>query len=170
PQVQLGPLYDLLMASTADLGVIDVGMYALLSMRIEKGFGIWTREFSRDYTARESGLARFVAYDKPGFIGRDAALRERDATPARQLVLLEVAATDADASFYEPIWAGDERIGFITSSAYGHTCGRSLSMGYVASAHAAGGTKLEVTVLGERRACTVLGEVPVDPQGSRMRM
>jgi len=170
PQVQLGPLYDLLMASTADLGVIDVGMYALLSMRIEKGFGIWTREFSRDYTARESGLARFVAYDKPGFIGRDAALRERDATPARQLVLLEVAATDADASFYEPIWAGDERIGFITSSAYGHTCGRSLSMGYVASGYAAEGTSLEVTVLGERRACTVLGEVPVDPQGSRMRM
>jgi dimethylglycine dehydrogenase len=169
PQVQLGPLYDALMAATADLGVVDVGMYSLLSLRIEKGFGIWTREFSRDYTPVESGLARFVAYDKPGFIGRDAALADRDRPPPRRLVLLDVAATDADASFYEPIWAGSERVGFITSSAYGHTCGHSLSMGYVATDRAQGGTPLEVTILGERRPCRVLGEVPVDLAGARMR-
>ena len=57
-------------------------MYALLSLRIEKGFGIWSREFSRDYTPTESGLARFVAYDKPGFIGREAALCDRETAPA----------------------------------------------------------------------------------------
>ena len=137
PQVYLAPLYDRLMAQSDDLGVVDVGMYALLSLRIEKGFGIWTREFSRDYTALESGLSRFIAYDRPGFVGRDAALRERNTTPARRLVLLEVAATDADAGFYEPIWQADKLVGFITSSAYGHTCGRSLSMGYVATPAAA---------------------------------
>ena len=169
PQVYLAPLYDRLMAQSDDLGVVDVGMYALLSLRIEKGFGIWTREFSRDYTALESGLSRFIAYDRPGFVGRDAALRERDTTPARRLVLLAVAATDADAGFYEPIWQADKLVGFITSSAYGHTCGRSLSMGYVATPAAAAGTELEVTVLGDRRACTVLGEMPVDPNGARMR-
>ena len=169
PQVDLPAIYDRLRAAARDLGVIDVGMYALLSLRIEKGFGIWTREFSRDYTPAESGLARFVAYDKAGFIGREAALRDRDTAPGRRLVLLDVDASDAEANFLEPVWAGDDRVGFVTSAAYGHTCGRSLAMGYVASRAAAAGTALEVTIVGERRACRVLGEAAVDPAGARMR-
>jgi dimethylglycine dehydrogenase len=169
PQVYMRSIYDRLMAATRELGVVDVGMYSLLSMRIEKGFGIWAREFSRDYTPVESGLARFVAYDKPGFVGRDAALRDRDTPPNRRLVLLDVDTSDADASFYEPIWAGDERVGFVTSAAYGHTCHRSLAMGYIASKAAMVRRPLEVTIVGERRACRILDEPPVDPTGARMR-
>ncbi|MGH8315247.1 MAG: GcvT family protein, partial [Steroidobacterales bacterium] len=169
PRNHIRPIYDRLMASTRDLGTIDVGMYALLSLRIEKGFGIWTREFSRDYTPSESGLARFVAYDKPEFVGRDAALRDRDSPPPRRLVLLEVEAADAEASFYEPIWMANERVGFVTSAAYGYTCGLSLAMGYLATRAALPGTPLEITILGDRRACRVLSEPPVDPVGARMR-
>ena len=169
PQVYLPAIYDHLKRAAEGLGIIDVGMYALLSLRIEKGFGIWSREFSRDYTATESGLSRFIAYDKADFIGREAALRERDSIPGRRLVLLEVAAADAEANFLEPLWEGDERVGFVTSAAYGHTCGRSLAMGYVATAAAAPGTPLQVTIVGERRACRILGEPAVDPDGSRMR-
>ena len=43
-------IYDRLLESAEELGIINAGMYALLSLRIEKGFGIWSREFSRDYT------------------------------------------------------------------------------------------------------------------------
>jgi dimethylglycine dehydrogenase len=169
PQVYLPAIYDRLVAEAPELGIVDAGMYALLSLRIEKGFGMWSREFSRDYTPMESGLSRFVAYEKPGFIGREAALRERDAAPGRRLVLIEVDALDAEANYLEPIWSGEARVGFVTSAAYGHTCGRSLALGYVASQAAAAGTSLEVTIVGERRACRVLGEPAVDPSGSRMR-
>ncbi len=169
PRAYLAGIYDRLAAEASGLGIVDVGMYTLLSLRIEKGFGIWSRELSRDYTPMESGVSRFVAYDKPGFIGRDAALRDRDTPVSRRLVLLEVDAMDAEANFLEPVWAQDERVGFVTSAAYGHTCGRSLAMGYVASQAAAAGTPLHVTIVGERRACRVLGEPAVDPTGSRMR-
>jgi dimethylglycine dehydrogenase len=169
PQGYLRSIYDRLLAAAHELGVVDAGMYCLLSLRLEKGFGIWSREFSRDYTPAESGLARFVAYDKPDFIGREAALRDRDAPPRRRLRLLEVEAHDADASFYEPIWAGEHRVGFVTSAAFGHTCGSSLALGYIASALAQPGQPLEVTILGERHPCRVLAESPVDPQGLRMR-
>jgi dimethylglycine dehydrogenase len=169
PRPYLAPIYERLRAAAAGFTITDVGMYALLSLRIEKGFGIWSREFSPDYTAAESGLARFVAFDKGDFIGREAALRERDATPRRRLVLLEVAAGDAEANFLEPLFAADERVGFVTSAAYGHTCGKSLAMGYVTSAAAVPGTPLAATVLGERRACRILGEAAVDPSGARMR-
>ena len=168
-QLYLPAIYDRLAAAAADLGVVDVGMYALLSLRIEKGFGIWSREFTRDYTPAESGLSRFVAYEKPQFIGRDAALRDRDAAPGRRLVLLEVDAHDAEANFLEPVWSGQSQVGFVTSAAYGHSCGRSLAMGYVASRAATAGTALEVTILGERRPCRVRGTALVDPAGSRMR-
>ncbi len=168
-QLYLPAIYDRLAAAAADLGVVDVGMYALLSLRIEKGFGMWSREFTRDYTPAESGLSRFVAYEKPQFIGRDAALRDRDAAPGRRLVLLEVDAHDAEANFLEPVWSGQSQVGFVTSAAYGHSCGRSLAMGYVASRAATAGTALEVTILGERRPCRVRGTALVDPAGSRMR-
>jgi len=54
-----------------------VGFYALNALRLEKSFGIWAREFSPDYTPRMAGLDRFIAYDRPNFIGREAAIRDR---------------------------------------------------------------------------------------------
>ncbi len=162
-------IYQRLAAAMPEFEARDVGMYALLALRMEKGYGIWSREFSRDYTPMESGLARYVAYDKRDFIGRDAALRDRAAAPGRRLVLLEVAAIDADASFCEPIWSGREAVGFVTSAAYGHTCDRSLALGYLSARAAVADEPLEVTVVGERRACRVLTEPPVDPAGVRPR-
>jgi len=169
PRAYVAGIYARLMEAAADLGVRDVGMYALMSLRLEKGFGVWTREYSRDYTPSECGLGRFIAYDKPDFVGRDAALRDRATPPARRLVLLEVDALDADSGFYEPISRGEERVGFVTSAGFGHTCGKSLALGYVQNTAAAPGTALSLTVLGDPRPCRVLGAPPVDPAGARMR-
>ncbi|HYL02390.1 MAG TPA: FAD-dependent oxidoreductase [Steroidobacteraceae bacterium] len=163
-------LYQRLAEAGRELGLEPIGSYALNSLRLEKGFGHWSREYTRDYTPAESGLARFVDYDKAGFIGRDAALRDRDTPPSRRLVLLEVDAADAEASFYEPLWDGATLAGFVTSGAFGHCCGKSLALGYAARAAAVPGAELAVTVLGERRACRVLGAPPIDPPGLRMRM
>jgi dimethylglycine dehydrogenase len=165
----LRPLYDRIRALGAQFGLKPMGNYALNSLRLEKGYGYWSREFSRDYTPSMSGLARFVDYDKADFIGRDAALRDRDERPARRLVTLEVDAVDADANFYEPIWDGTALAGFVTSGGFGHCYGRSLAMGYVATSAAVAGAELTVTILGERRACRILGKPAIDAQGSRMR-
>jgi dimethylglycine dehydrogenase len=169
PRAYLAPLYERLMAHGREACFADIGMYALLSMRMEKGFGIWSREFSRDYRPKESGLGRYVSYDKPGFIGRDAALRDRECQLTRRLVLLDVEAHDAEANYLDPIWHAGERVGFVTSAAYGHTCGKSLAMGYLAVSAAEAGMSLEVTILGELRPCHVLERAPVDPDNVRMR-
>jgi len=169
PPPQIQRIYVRLSAAAESLGIVDVGMYSLLSLRIEKGFGIWSREFSRDYTPMESGLSRFVAYDKPEFIGREAALRDRDREPSRRLVLLGVDASDTDASFLEPVWAESRQVGFVTSAAFGHTCQQSLALGYLDTAFIGSGSALDVSILGERHACRVLREPPCDPLGTRMR-
>jgi dimethylglycine dehydrogenase len=169
PTLHLSALLDAVLAASSGLAARHIGTYALNSLRLEKGFGIWSREFSRDYTPRMSGLDRFVAYDKPDFIGRDAALRERESVPDQRLVTLAVDSTDADAAGYEPIWLGSEMVGFVTSGGYGHCAGLSLAMGYVQSSVAEIQGGLSVTILGERCDCRILAQAPIDPTGARMR-
>ncbi len=168
PAPHMNALLASILEAAAGLGARHVGMYALNSLRLEKGFGIWSREFSRDYTPHEAGLQRFLDYDRPGFVGREAAIRDRDTPPRRRLVTLAVDSRDADAAGYEPICRGTELVGFVTSGGYGHTVRSSLAMGYLDSSVTAG-TALTVTILGEARACQVLEQPMVDPSGARLR-
>jgi dimethylglycine dehydrogenase len=85
------------------------------------------------------------------------------------LVTLEVDATDADASGYEPVWHDGTRVGFITSGNYGHTLGRSLAMALVDREHAAAGSELSVHIVGEERPALVVPASPYDPAGAAMR-
>jgi dimethylglycine dehydrogenase len=45
------------------------------SLRLEKSFGIWSREFTQGYTAGQTGMDRWIDWEKPDFTGRDAALK-----------------------------------------------------------------------------------------------
>ena len=106
-------LYQALLEAGGDLGLRQIGYNAVNSLRLEKSFGIWSREFTWAYTSGMSGLDRFVAFEKPDFIGREAALRERErGGPRQRLVTLVVDAQDADAAGFEPVWIGDRRVGF----------------------------------------------------------
>ena len=165
----LTSLYGALHRAADDLGIREVGMYALNSLRLEKSYGIWSREFSQDYTPAMSGMARFVAYDKSDFIGRDAALRDRDAPPSKRLVCMEIAADDADAGGYEPVWHEQKMVGFTTSGGYGHNVGKSLAMGYIDAGFDDSDVELEVSIVGIRRSCSVLSHPAFDPDGIRMR-
>jgi dimethylglycine dehydrogenase len=169
PRRDLPLLLDLIQTRSQHYGARQIGMYALNSLRLEKSFGIWSREFSRDYTPRMAGLDRIIAYDKSEFIGREAALRDRQAIPDKRLVTLSVDAPEADASGYEPIMLQSRMVGFVTSGGYGHCAGMSLAMGYLQSEVSDTQTGLSVTILGERRDCRVLKQAAIDPSGSRMR-
>ena len=138
-------------------------------MRLEKSFGIWNAEFMQAYTAVETGLSRWIDFGKPDFIGRDAALRERKRGSERTLATLEIDATDADASGYEPVWREGRRVGFVTSGGYGHTLRKSIALALVASEFATPGTSLSCHVVGEERPAVVIPHSPYDPKGKSMR-
>ena len=159
-----------LLDAGADQGLREYGFNALLSLRLEKSFGIWSAEFTQGYTPGMTGMDRWIDWDKGDFIGRGAALAERDGNgPAQVQVTLEIDAVDADASGYEPVWAGAARVGFVTSGGYGHTTGKSLAMALVDRDQAAVGTKLSVHVVGVERAASVIAASPYDPAGKAMR-
>jgi dimethylglycine dehydrogenase len=162
-------LLDELREAGAPHGLRLIGDRALDSLRLEKGYGIWSAEYRQDCTPGMSGLDRYVAFDKGDFIGREAALAERDRGAAWRLVLLDVDAADADASTDEGIWIGDRRVGMVTSGAYGHHVNQSLALAYLKTDVAEAAPELTVFVVGEERTARILPEPPFDPKGERLR-
>src|SRR5690606_38720821 len=162
-------VYDALLAAGEDLGLVHFGGRALNALRLEKSYGAWLREYTPDCTPQQAGLERFIDFDKGDFVGRDAALRQRDQEPSYRLVTLVVDAADADAHGDEPVLAGDRVVGFVTSGGYGHTVGASIALAYVQPAHATPGANLGVMILGDVQPARLAPEPLYDPSGARMR-
>ena len=162
-------LYDDLWEAGRELGLTHFGGRALSSLRLEKGYGSFNKDFRPDYTPGETGLERFVDFGKPGFTGRGAALEERARGPKRRFVVMEVAAADAEVVGYESIMKDGAAVGYVTSGAYGHCIGKSLAAGYVPTALAREGARFEIDILGEMRTATVHLEPLYDRQGARLR-
>lgn len=98
-------VYDGIKTAGAAFGIVDFGMRALLSMRLEKNFPTWSGELRPIYGPYEAQMDRFVKLDKNNFIGRDAAAREKADGPNLLLVSFVVEADNADVMADEPIWA-----------------------------------------------------------------
>jgi len=163
-------LWHVLSGAGADLGLRPFGMRAMMSLRLDKFFGSWLREFSPDYTAAETGLDRFISFKKnAAFIGREAAEAERARPPARLLCPLLVEADDADVVADEPIWLDGEVQGFCTSGGYSHYAGRSVALGFLPRERAEPGTAVEIEILGEMRPAVMAAAPLFDADGARMR-
>ncbi|MCP5366663.1 MAG: FAD-dependent oxidoreductase [Hyphomicrobiales bacterium] len=167
-------LYETLAAAGADLGLRPFGMRAMMSLRLDKSFGSWMREFKPDYTPAETGLDRFVSYNKPAdFIGKAAALKEKAEGPKRKLCTFVIdtdpAQQDADVWADEPIWVGDEVVGFVTSGGYAHWSGKSVALGFLPTKLVADGRQVQIEILGTRHDAHMVAEPLFDPKGERMR-
>ncbi|MDQ2095536.1 GcvT family protein [Rhodalgimonas zhirmunskyi] len=167
PASEHAQLRRLLLAAGADLGLREIGFNAMLSMRLEKSIGIWNAEFTQGYTPAETGLDRWIAWDKGDFIGKAAA--QGAPAPTRLLSMLEIDTDGADCRGFEPVWSGDEIVGITTSGGYGHRLNRSFAMALIDRAHSAEGSALSVHVLGEKRTAKVIAMSPYDPEGARMK-
>jgi dimethylglycine dehydrogenase len=173
PEHQRG-LFDRVVEAGAAHGLRLFGMRALMSLRLEKSYGTWFREYRPIYTIPEAGLARYVRLDHD-FVGRaayEAQLAAGD--PGRRLVtlVLDPEPDDpADVIGDEPIWHADEVVGWVTSGGYGHHVKQSIALGYVPTAllAAEGDGRFEIEVIGRRRPARLQPEPLFDPAGTRMR-
>ncbi|KPA22395.1 4-methylaminobutanoate oxidase (formaldehyde-forming) [Shimia sp. SK013] len=164
-------LYAALLEAGRALGAGPVGSRALMSLRVEKGYGSWSREYSPEYWPQEVGLDRLCKMQKD-FLNKSAVADVLQNAPREELVLLQldeadVTTSNADATGGEPIFKDGQGIGRVTSGAYGYTVGMSLALGYVKGAGT--GDQVEVMVLGKPHKATILHEPPFDPKGHRLR-
>jgi dimethylglycine dehydrogenase len=163
-------LFDVLMQAGAQFEIRLFGSRALNALRLEKGYGSWTREYRPLYTPLEAGLEPFVAVDKPAaFIGREAAARERAAGGKLRLRTFIVEADTADVIGDEPIWFDDKVCGWVTSGGYAHGSRVSVALGYVPKELAEQDGPWTVEILGRRRPARLQRTPLFDPRGQRLR-
>ena len=163
-------LWSTLWTAGQEHGMKPFGMRAMMSLRLDKFFGSWMREFSPDYTPCETGMDRFIAWGKNAdFIGRAAAEAERAAGATRQLVNFIVDADDADVVAYEPVWIDGTVQGFCTSGGYSHYAEKSVAYALIPRALVKDGLSVEIEILGKMHKAVLVSQPLFDGDGARMR-
>ena len=162
----LPAIYDAVIAG----GAKPFGMYALNSMRIEKGYRAWKQDLSTDYTAIQAGLGRFIDFDKGDFVGRDALLAEKQAGADKVFTILTLEDHDYDAPYMSPVRMGDEIVGEITSCAMGYRSGKLVALAMVKPEAAIAGAEVTVGIFGAHVKATSQGSSAIwDPKNERLR-
>jgi 4-methylaminobutanoate oxidase (formaldehyde-forming) len=163
-------LWDALWESGREHGLRACGYRAIDALRLEKGYRAWGTDITPEDTPGEAGLGFAVAVDKDDFIGRDATLAERErGGPERRLCCLTLADPLAVCLGSEPVRAGGEVAGRVTSGGYGFAVERSIAYAYLPAAQSEVGSAVEVEVFGEWVAAEVAAEPLWDPRGERIR-
>jgi len=156
--------------------LVHVGMHAVNSLRMEKGYRHWGHDITDEETPLEGGLGFAVDWDKPdGFIGRDALLEQKAGGLNKRLVQFQLNDPEPLLYHNEPIFREGEIVGYITSGMYGHHLGRAIGLGYV---HNDGGIdaayvtegSFEVLVAGEMVAASASLRPLYDPKSERIKV
>jgi glycine cleavage system T protein len=173
-------VYEVLCEAGEEFGLTNVGMHAMNSLRLEKGYRHWGHDIADEDTPIEAGLAFAVKYDKPGgFIGRDALLKQKESgVVSKRLVQFLVSDPEIMVYHNEPIVRDGEICGYVTGGQYGHTLGGSVALGYVNNPIENGGVNAdyvnsgtyEIEVACQRYAATASLRPMYDPKNERIKM
>ncbi len=172
-EIYCHPTFLLRLAKTieeagADLGYRWYGARALMSLRLEKGWGAWAYEYRPDFDAIQAGLDVFINWSKE-FVGKDATKKAKEEGPTKKLVTMVIDVDGIDVSSDEAILKDGKSIGYVSSGGYAHRVQKSMAMGYVETGCAVAGTKVEVELLGTFYEAKILGGAIYDANGAHMR-
>jgi dimethylglycine dehydrogenase len=163
-------IWDAVIAAGRPLGLRPFGMFALNSLRIEKGYRAWKGDLSTDYTVLQGGLERFVDWTKPDFRGKAALAAEKQAGVTKSFCTLVIEAGEFDPPYMSTIWAGDAVVGEVTSGYFGHRVGACIGLGMLRADLNLAGTGVEVEVFGQRYPAVVQADAPLwDAKNQRIR-
>tara|TARA_B110001450_G_scaffold256895_1_gene289326 strand:+ start:3158 stop:5605 length:2448 start_codon:yes stop_codon:yes gene_type:complete len=163
PNIQLHAAYEALTKAGSEFSLKHFGMYAIESMRIEKGYGHWKGDFITEFNPIEAGLTRFVDLSKE-FPGKEGLQKQVALGNRRERVLISIDDDTAPAQHGETIFNGNIPVGTITSAAWGYRVGKNLAMAYVNPEHAKEGSELSVLLVGKRTKATVEANSLYDPE------
>lgn len=159
--------FDALHAAGGAHGLVNYGIFALDSMRMEKAF-CGASELTNEVTMPEAGVMRFAQLDKETFIGKEATVAAANAPLRWQCAYLQVEDDgEHEGHGGEAVLADGKRIGVVTSIATGHRVEKTLAFAYLAPAYAAAGSVVQVLVQGQPCRAVVLDAPLYDPTNSK---
>ena len=161
--------------SGKEFNLSHFGMLALDSMRLEKNYRSWKSDLTSDFTILQSGLKRWLNLNKENFIGKDALKRELDIGVTKTFVTLIVEDPEDNEPFGEPVYlspvfSGDNYLGPIVSSGYGHRVKKSISMAILDNKILKGlNDQIYIEVLGRKRKASIVKQALYDPENNKLR-
>ena len=163
-------LWDTLWAAGKPMGMVAGGYRAIDSLRLEKGYRVWSTDITPEVTPFEAGLGFAVRMNKAvPFLGREALERREEQSGRPRLACLVLEDPRSVALGNEPVRVGGEVLGRVTSGGYGFAVERSIAYALLPAEAARVGAGGEVEVFGEWVPCTVSPEPLYDPDGSRLK-
>jgi 4-methylaminobutanoate oxidase (formaldehyde-forming) len=151
-------------------GLVAGGYRAIDSLRLEKGYRVWSSDITPEESPYEAGLGFAVRLENGGdFVGREALVAAKAAGPRKRLRCLVLDDPRSVALGNEPIRVDGRIVGRVTSGGYGFAVERSIAYGYLPPDQAAIGTRGEIEIFGEWIGFEVAREPLWDPEGARIR-
>ena len=169
PNQQLYLLWQILNQVDKAFELGYFGLYATESMRLEKGYLHWKADLIYEHNPFEARLDRFVKLDKGAFIGKAALLEQVERGPRKLLVSMTVDCDIASAHGGDPVFAGGQQVGSVTSAGYGHRVQKNIAYAYVDPGQAAIGTRLSLGILGDNCDAEVVEPILYDPDNHLVR-
>ena len=175
PASETAKVFAELQTAGSEFDIRNVGLHAVNSLRLEKGYRHWGHDIGSEDNLLQAGLSFAAKPDAGDFIGREAFLQQKAAgLPDRRL--LQFKLDDPEPLLYhnEPIIMDGSIVGYLSSGMYGHSVGSSIGMGFVV---APGMTvdrikeaTFEIEVARERFAAQASLRALYDPSSSRMKV
>jgi len=169
PNEQLYLVWQILHQAGKQFSLGYFGLYATESMRLEKGYLHWKADLIYERNPFEARLDRFVKLDKADFIGKQALLEQAERGPRKLLISMTIDCDKATAHAGDSVFAGEQQVGSVTSSGYGHRVNKNIAYAYVDPEQAAVGNQLSLGILGDNYPATVVDPILYDHDNSRMR-
>jgi dimethylglycine dehydrogenase len=167
PQFQL-KLFEQIELFGKDLNLKFYGARALMSLRLEKNWGVWALDFRPDFTAAESGLDIFINWNKD-FIGKEACLIEKKQGIKKKLVTMIIDTKDIDVTNDEAILKDNKCVGYVTSGGYAHHSKKSMALGYVPVELSKHQTALSIEINGKLFKAHITDKPLYDANGRKMK-
>ncbi len=168
-------IYHEIIKSGKEYNLSHFGMLALDSMRLEKNYRSWKSDLTSDFTILQSGLKRWLNLSKKSFIGKDSLKRELEIGVTKTFVTLIVEDPEDNEPFGEPVYlspvfSGDNYLGPIVSSGYGHRVKKSISMAILDNKILQGlNDQIYIEVLGRKRKASIVKQALYDPENNKLR-
>ncbi len=168
-------VFDALLAEGEKFDLRPVGLHALDSLRLEKGYRHWGSDISPDDTPFEAGLGFSVKTDKGDFLGREALIQQRKSDLTRKLVMFTLDDPEPLLYHDEPIYRNGELVSSVTHGAYAHMLGCAMGMGYLENLDGISDQwilsgKYEIDVEGDLIPAQAHLKAPYDPTSKRVRI
>jgi len=164
PMEYLATVYEALYVAGRDLGLLDVGIGAINSLRLEAGLDGLAGDSFGDLLPHEAGLEALLDREKSDYLGKTALLTKEEQGFNRRRILVAIDVKTTDAIGGEPVYFDNAVVGSVITGGFCHHAGQSLAQVLLPIELAKGGTKLAIDIFGHRQPAIVLDSPPFDSE------